>query len=139
MNNLPKLVPSTRERLGIPVLSRDVLFRFSHASAASSSSSSSSSPLGGSIRWPLHLCRRRRRPLLIFGCSVRRPSVVAPRRISCAIAFCGRPFVSIDASLPRTISCFHYHSAALNQMCIFQPENAINCTFGYNTSAIIIL
>ena len=27
------------------------------------------------------------------------PSVVAPRRISCAIAFCGRPFVSIDASL----------------------------------------
>ena len=87
------------------------------------------SPHGGSIRWPLHLCR----PLLIFG------SVVAPRRISCAIAFCGRPFVSIDASLPRTISCFHYHSAALNQMCIFQPENAINCTFGYNTSAIIIL
>ena len=30
--------------------------------------------------------------------------VVAPRRISCAIAFCGRPFVSIDASLSLSLS-----------------------------------
>ena len=83
--NAPSFIPVAK--WGIPASSGDVLFRFSHASAASSSSLLLlllADPFDGRFISVV----RPSVPLLFLFSAL---SAVAPRRISCAIAFCGRP------------------------------------------------